>query len=158
MIEETIDETEEIEIGTEIEIAATEEIVETAESVEGLDHHTTARRAVKARLIPIPRVATTEQENEKTDTEAMAEEMTESGTATEETVAHLGETIGGRWRRGLVETETCSMIAEVVEVVVAAAEEIVTLFKVEVEGIVMLSRTERRAPLRLPRKRNQRLI
>jgi hypothetical protein len=94
VIEATIDETEEIGTGTEIEIAATGETEEIVESVEDRDHHTTVRRAVKARSIPIPPAATTEQENEKTDTEAMAEETTESGTVIEVTEAHLEETSG----------------------------------------------------------------
>jgi hypothetical protein len=98
VIEAKIDETEETGTGTEIEIAATgeieetEETEETEESVEGLDRRTTVRRAVKARLIPIHPAATTEQENEKTDTEAMAEETTGSGTVIEVIEAHLEET------------------------------------------------------------------
>jgi hypothetical protein len=95
VIEAKIDEIEETGTGTEIEIAATgeiEEIEETEESVEGLDRRTTARRAVKARSIPIHPAATTEQENEKTDTEAMAEETTGSGTVIEVIEAHLEET------------------------------------------------------------------
>jgi len=95
VIETKIDETEETGTGTEIEIAATgeiEEIEEIEESVEGLDRRTTARRAVKAKSIPIHPAATTEQENEKTDTEAMAEETTGSGTVIEVIEAHLEET------------------------------------------------------------------
>jgi hypothetical protein len=92
VIEAKIDETEETETGTEIEIAATGEIEESEENVEGLDRRTTARRAVKARSIPIHPAATTEQENEKTDTEAMAEETTGSGTVIEVIEARLEET------------------------------------------------------------------
>ena len=92
VIEAKIDETEETGTGTEIEIAATGgEIEETEESVEGLDRRTTARRAVKARSIPIHPAATTEQENEKIDTEVMAEEMIGSGTVIEVIEAHLEE-------------------------------------------------------------------
>jgi hypothetical protein len=100
VIEATIDETEETETGTEIEIVVTGETeesvatVEIVESVEGRDHHISAHRAVKARSIPTPPAATTEQENEKTDTEAMVEGMIESGTVTEATEAHLEETSG----------------------------------------------------------------
>jgi hypothetical protein len=104
VIEARIDETEETETGTEIEIVVTGEIEEieetvatvaTAESVEGRDHHITAHRAAKARSIPTPPAATTEQESEKTDTEVMAEERIESGTAIEATEAHLEEMSGG---------------------------------------------------------------
>jgi hypothetical protein len=70
----------------------TGETEETEESVEGLDRRTTARHAVKARSIPTHRAATTEQENEKTDTEAMAEETTGSGTGIEVIEAHREET------------------------------------------------------------------
>ena len=86
-----IDETEETENGTETEIAVTEETEESAQSVGGPGRHTTARRAVKARSIRIPLAATTEQENEKIDTEAMAEETSGSGTVTEMNELHLGE-------------------------------------------------------------------
>ena len=92
MIEARIDETEEIENGSEIETAVTGVTGETVESVEGLDHLTTARRAVKARSIPIPPAATTGPENEKTDTAAMEEETKESGTVIEATEARLEET------------------------------------------------------------------
>ena len=51
------------------------------------------------------------------------------------------------------------MTAEVEVVVVAAAEEIVMLSKVVAEEIAMpSSRTERRAPVHLQKRRNQRLI
>jgi hypothetical protein len=94
VIEAKIDETEETETGTGTEIVVTGEIEEIVESVEGRDHHTTARRAVRVRSTPIPPAATTEQENEKTDTEAMAEEMTGNGTVIEATEAHLEEKSG----------------------------------------------------------------
>jgi hypothetical protein len=95
VIEAKIDETEETGTGTEIEIAATGEIEESEESAEGLDRRTTARRAVKARSIPIHPAATTEQENEKIDTEAMVEETTGSGTVIEVIEARLEETSAG---------------------------------------------------------------
>jgi hypothetical protein len=142
-----IDGTVENETGIEIEIAATGEIEESVENVEGPDRPITARHAVKAKSTPIPPVAITEQEKERTDTEAMAEETTESGTVIGATEAYPEETNGEIWRKGPGEIEICSMTVEVEEVVVAAGE------------IVMLSsRTERKALVRLRRRRHQHLI
>jgi hypothetical protein len=157
VIEATIDETEGTESGTEIEIAVTEEIEGIVESVEGPDHRITARRAVKARSIPIPPAGTTERENERTDTEATAEGTKETGTVTEATEARLEGMSAEILMRDLAETEICSMIAEV-EAVVVAVEEIGTHSKVVAEEIAMRSRTERRVPVHLRKRRNQHLI
>jgi hypothetical protein len=157
VIEATIDETEGTENGTEIETAATEESVESVESVEGRDHHITARRAVKARSIPIPPAGTTERENERTDTEAMAEGTKESGTVIEATEAHLEGMNAEILKSDPAETEICSMIAEV-EAVAAAVEEIGMHSKAVAEEIAMRSRTERRVPVPPRKRRNQPLI
>jgi hypothetical protein len=156
-IEATTDETEGTETGTETEIAVTEEIEGIVENVEGRDRHITARRAVKARSIPIPPAATTERENERTDTEATAEGMKETGNVTEATEARLEGMSAEILMRDLAETEIYSMIAEA-QVVAAVEGETVTHSKLVAEAIAMLSRTERRVPVHPRKRRNQPLI
>lgn len=152
VIEGTIDENVvETENDTETETAEIEETEATeqsGENAEDLDHHITALHAGKARSIPIPLAATTEQENVRTDTEGMAEGKTENGTVIEVIDHHVGM-IDGTLRRGRAETETYLTTAEVVEV---AAEGVAAVAETAMNS---RNKTERRALRHHPRKRNR---